>query len=1208
MRKNKILSIILALMMLSPSLVRAEGEETSPVWKEIYVSLSGSDDAQGTEQAPFQTIAKAQEYVRTISDDMQGDIVVHVADGTYYIDEPLHFTTEDSGKNGYRVIYKGDNMPVISGGVKVGRFEKTDVDGIWKAPVEGVSMMREMYVNDKKAYVASSNRQIKGTGNYDDPKTTYKYDGMYISRSEIGDYENAEDIEFAWQRNWKLSTSRVKDIIPDPENDAQVIALMEQSWWNACASANYGDLRGRYDVAFLVKNAYELLDKPGEFYYNKKEKTVYYIPREGEDMTTAEVIAPKQSRLITFDGRTEDNRVENVTIQGFKIAHGAFYGMDDTAGFEIAQQQNVRTSNDAPWTTPALVAVDRANNIEFKDNYFFGLGAVGIYMFDAVDNTLIQGNAFSDIADAAVAIGWAHHGGIGTTYESVQIKPPADAGLCNLVTERTKASTSYYDNFAYITGGLSWATEDDYNRRINGGAWRSDPYGPKNGEKTWIRYDFETKYNITDIKLAFSKQVEAECRQGYEVLLSNDREFKEGNYVVATQETPAPDLVSYNVDTKGEKYRYLMVRTLAPTNFAISGIWAFTPDREPYASDVPSRNITIDNNYITRTGETICGGGGISTFYTKGLTVTNNELSNIPYSGIMFGWGWSNKAEGSGDNYIARNYIHNVNKTMHDGAAIYCLSKQEGTIIEENYIRDDYVGAGGIYPDEGSSYALLRRNVSEDVLKNFNLWISTVREIKITDNYGWHNVNRNDGTMIDFEDVKTYLPGNEVGAAYEIKQNAGLEPEYEYLKDLVPEHEPDLVEEPRVIIEAQGADLLKQLTDSFKGVAKNMLENGSYGNFPGDYPIEYKYKLQDAYEELEYQESTYDRYSFLKVRKLINEMADNVIRVPLDELISLCDEALKIPVSSDRGEEGTVSKKAMENFSSKYKPLRAKSQQTLSVAEERDLLLAIEPLYKAFMESRAAIGIKYLYVEEMIDEVIDAENKTVTVLMPANADISSQKTTVLCEGTSTSAVFEESLSYEKDFELPVYSEDMGKYEYWTVKVVHDCDNDLWNTVAEENNNAVKTDDGNIFLSINKAPYISGKYFPENNVQSVKFIPMTASKGSKVNLIFAANSAVEFDNNTKDLKNDHFRLEIENGLADVYEREHGEERLIKKGVEFPLVDNAENNVRVACMPVRDKTIIVVWLNGELKVNVLAEREANSGYLGFFNEKTGIRVIG
>lgn len=1207
MRRNKILSVILSLAMLSPSLARAEKEETPSVWREIYVSLDGSDNAQGTKDAPFQTIAKAQEYVRTISDEMQGNIIVNVAEGTYFIDDPLHFTTEDSGKNGYRVIYKGEGRPVISGGVKVGNFEKSEHEGIWKAPFDGVTMMREMYVNDQKAYVASSNRQIVGTGYYDDPKTTYEYDGMYISRSEIGDYENAEDIEFAWQRAWKLSTSRVKDIIPDPENPDQVIALMEQRWWNDVASAAYNDLRGRYDIGFLVKNAFELLDKPGEFYYNKKEKTVYYIPRDGEDMTTAEVIAPKQSRLITFDGRTEDKRVENITIQGFKIAHGAFYGMDDTAGFEIAQQQNVRTSNEAPWTTPALIAMDRCENIEFLDNYFFGLGAVGIYMFDAVDGTVIKGNAFSDIADAAVAIGWAHHGGVGATYESVQIKPPADAGLCNLITEKTKASTSYFDGFDYISGTLSWVTAEDLNRD-DWGAWRSDPYGPKNGEKAWVRYDFETKYNITNIKLAFSNAVEDECRQGYEVLLSNDRNFEEGNYVVvATQDTPASNLVSYDFDGQGEKYRYLMVRTVAPTDFAISGVWAFTPDREPYASDVPSQNNIINNNYITRTGETICGGGGISTFYTKGLTITNNELSNIPYSAIMFGWGWNNKAEGSGDNYVARNYIHNVNKTMHDGAAIYCLSVQRGTVVEENYIRDDFVGAGGIYPDEGSAYATFRRNVTEDLSKNYFLWISTVRENKVLDNYGWHNINRNDGTMIEFEDVKTYLPGNDMGAAYEIKQNAGLEPEYQYLKDLVPVHEPDLVEEPRVIMSGLNADRYKELTDSFMTVAKNMLTNGSFGTLPGDYPIKYKFKLQDAYDEIELKSGNYDRFSFLKLRKIINEMADNVIRVPLDELIAICNEAMNIPVSTSKKAEGTVPKKAMDAFKTKYKSLKARSQQTLSVAEERDLILEIESAYKKLIESKVAIGIEYLYVDEMIDEVIDKENKTVTVLMPANADISLQKTTVLCEGASTSAVFEESLSYEKDFKLPIYSEELDKYEYWTIKVVHDCDNTLWNTVAEESNTAVKSGDGNTFLSVNKAPYINGKFFPESATQEVSFIPKTASKGSKVSLIFAANSAVEFDNNTKELKNDHFRIDIENGFADLYERELGEERLVKKGIEFPLKDNEENTIKITCTPMREKTIIVIWLNGEVRVNVLAERNANSGYIGFSTEKTGIKVI-
>ena len=46
---------------------------------------------------------------------MQGDIVVNIAGGTYKLDSTLYFEKEDSGMNGYQVIYKGEegNMPII---------------------------------------------------------------------------------------------------------------------------------------------------------------------------------------------------------------------------------------------------------------------------------------------------------------------------------------------------------------------------------------------------------------------------------------------------------------------------------------------------------------------------------------------------------------------------------------------------------------------------------------------------------------------------------------------------------------------------------------------------------------------------------------------------------------------------------------------------------------------------------------------------------------------------------------------------------------------------------------------------------------------------------------------------------------------------------------------------------------------------------------
>ena len=52
----------------------------------------------------------------------------------------------------------------------------------------------------------------------------------------------------------------------------------------------------------LIQNDYELLDKPGEFYFDKTEKMLYYIPRENEDLSSAEVVVPRLETILDYKG------------------------------------------------------------------------------------------------------------------------------------------------------------------------------------------------------------------------------------------------------------------------------------------------------------------------------------------------------------------------------------------------------------------------------------------------------------------------------------------------------------------------------------------------------------------------------------------------------------------------------------------------------------------------------------------------------------------------------------------------------------------------------------------------------------------------------------------------------------------------------------------------------------------------------------------
>src|ERR1019366_2583252 len=52
-----------------------------------------------------------------------------------------------------------------------------------------------------------------------------------------------------------------------------------------------------------AENAFELLGRPGEWYFDRPAGRIYYTPRPGEDLSTADVEAAVTAALISGSGR-----------------------------------------------------------------------------------------------------------------------------------------------------------------------------------------------------------------------------------------------------------------------------------------------------------------------------------------------------------------------------------------------------------------------------------------------------------------------------------------------------------------------------------------------------------------------------------------------------------------------------------------------------------------------------------------------------------------------------------------------------------------------------------------------------------------------------------------------------------------------------------------------------------------------------------------
>ncbi|HEX2629487.1 MAG TPA: right-handed parallel beta-helix repeat-containing protein, partial [Chitinophagaceae bacterium] len=91
------------------------------------------------------------------------------------------------------------------------------------------------------------------------------------------------------------------------------------------------------------------------------------------------------------------------------------------------------------------------------------------------------------------------------------------------------------------------------------------------------------------------------------------------------------------------------------------------------------RGIIIRNNLITNVANEDWGCVGIGAGYVRDMIIENNELWNLPYTGISVGWGWTPTANVMKNNRISKNKIHHYGRMMYDVAAIYTLSAQPGT-------------------------------------------------------------------------------------------------------------------------------------------------------------------------------------------------------------------------------------------------------------------------------------------------------------------------------------------------------------------------------------------------------------------------------------------------------------------------------------------------------------------------------------------------
>jgi len=276
---------------------------SSPLFADIeyFVSTRGTVTNPGTQASPFATLEQARNAIRNMKANTSAPrekVIVWIEAGTYYLQEPLILSEEDSGTETAPIIYRayaGGEVRIV-GGRQVKGFQPVTDPEILKrldTSVQGQVLFADLSVAEISDYgrvaprgqrlelffqdrpmqlarwpnegfvrivdVAGEITTIRGRQAFADGNLIYSED-----RPERWGHEQEIWLHGYWFWDWADSFAKVASI--DTEN--RVIAL----------EPPYSRHGYRKGLRYYALNVLAELDQPGEWYLDRQKEILYFMP------------------------------------------------------------------------------------------------------------------------------------------------------------------------------------------------------------------------------------------------------------------------------------------------------------------------------------------------------------------------------------------------------------------------------------------------------------------------------------------------------------------------------------------------------------------------------------------------------------------------------------------------------------------------------------------------------------------------------------------------------------------------------------------------------------------------------------------------------------------------------------------------------------------------------------------------------------------
>jgi hypothetical protein len=381
----------------------------------LYVATNGNDAWSGrmaepnTEKTdgPLASLTGARDALRKLRVDgkLPGPAVVQVRGGNHFQAEPLLLAPEDSGTWDAPISYTRypNESPTITGGRRVTGWKKKG--NLWTTKIpevkSGAWRFSALWVNGNRRTVARTPNdgfletdgkapQVKdpSTGKDVDSAIAFQY-----APDDIKPWRNIEDAVVVVFHSWETSAHRIASI----DKAKRIVTFTGKAVWPF--------MQWEPHQRYYIENVFKALDQPGEWYLNRNTGVLYYWPLEGEDMKTAEVIAPVARQFVVINGAPAEGKfVDHITIEGLRFQH---------TDFTIEPEGH--SDSQAAYSVPAAIQATGARYCTVKSCEIAHIGRNRIHDMGAGGVRIGEGGDPASDNEAAsrnwIDNNWIHDGG-----------------------------------------------------------------------------------------------------------------------------------------------------------------------------------------------------------------------------------------------------------------------------------------------------------------------------------------------------------------------------------------------------------------------------------------------------------------------------------------------------------------------------------------------------------------------------------------------------------------------------------------------------------------------------------------------------------------------------------------------------------------------------------------------------------------------------